>query len=36
MNYFDSNRTNTVKVMRWLRNFKMVKLGIKRLKANSG
>ena len=40
MNYFDSNRTNTVilkfeavKVMRWLRNFKMVKLRIKRLKA---
>ena len=40
MNYFDSNRTNTViskfeafKVMRNLRNFKMVKLGIKILKA---
>ena len=40
MNYFDSNRTNTVilefevvKVMRCLRNFKIVKMGIKRLKA---
>ena len=40
MNYFDSNRTNTVilkfeavKVMRCYGILKMVKLGIKRLKA---